>query len=347
MDKVIDQNRIRQIFFIIVMVLLGLLLFRELYTFVPAVLGAITLYILMHNWMLYLTEKKKWKKGLAVLFLMFASFLVILLPIALLVNMTSSKITYAVQHSSEIIESVKTVINNIEQKIGRDIVSEEDISKLSPLIAQTLPKILGATFNTLTTVFFMYFILYFMLMNARSMENMIYEYIPLRDENVKRIGKEVESMVVSNAIGIPLIAVLQGIVGLIGYLILGVQEPWFWFVVTCITAMIPVVGAALAYVPLAIVFFANGQNWQGIAMLAFGFGIIGLVDNVFRFWLQKKIGNIHPLVTVFGVIIGIKLFGFIGLIFGPLLISMFILLLKIYSNEFLVKKRDLNKIMEN
>jgi predicted PurR-regulated permease PerM len=347
MDKVIDQNRIRQIFFIIVMVLLGLLLFRELYTFVPAVLGAITLYILMHNWMLYLTEKKKWKKGLTVLFLMFASFLVILLPIALLVNMTSSKITYAVQHSSDIIESIKTVIAIIEQKIGRNIVSEEDISKLSPLIAQTLPKILGATFNTLTTVFFMYFILYFMLMNARSMENMIYEYIPLRDENVKRIGKEVESMVVSNAIGIPLIAVLQGIVGLIGYLILGVQEPWFWFVVTCITAMIPVVGAALAYVPLSIVFFANGQNWQGIAMLIFGFGIIGLVDNIFRFWLQKKIGNIHPLVTVFGVIIGIKLFGFIGLIFGPLLISMFILLLKIYSNEFLIKKRDLNKIMEN
>jgi predicted PurR-regulated permease PerM len=347
MDKVIDQNRIRQIFFIIVIVLLGLLLFRELYTFVPAVLGAITLYILMHNWMLYLTEKKKWRKGLTVLFLMLASFLVILLPIALLVNMTSSKITYAVQHSSDIIESIKTVIANIEQKIGRNIVSEEDISKLSPLIAQTLPQILGATFNTLTTVFFMYFILYFMLMNARSMENMIYEYIPLRDENVKRIGKEVESMVVSNAIGIPLIAVLQGVVGLIGYFILGVKEPWFWFVVTCITAMIPVVGAALAYVPLAILFFANGQNWQGIAMLIFGFGIIGLVDNIFRFWLQKKIGNIHPLVTVFGVIIGIKLFGFIGLIFGPLLISMFILLLKIYSNEFLIKKRDLNKIMEN
>ncbi len=347
MDKVIDQNRIRQIFFIIVMVLLGLLLFRELYSFVPAVLGAVTLYILMHNWMLHLTEKRKWKKGLTVMFLMLASFVIILLPIALLVNMTSSKITYAVQHSSEIIESIKTVISSIEQRVGRNIVSEEDISKLSPLIAQTLPKIVGATFNTLTTVFFMYFILYFMLMNARSMENMIYEYIPLRDENVKRIGKEVESMVVSNAIGIPLIAVLQGVVGLIGYLILGVQEPWFWFVVTCITAMIPVVGAALAYVPLAIVFFAKGQNWQGIAMLAFGFGIIGLVDNVFRFWLQKKIGNIHPLVTVFGVIIGIKLFGFIGLIFGPLLISMFILLLKIYSNEFLVKKRDINKIMEN
>jgi predicted PurR-regulated permease PerM len=345
--NVIDQNRVRQVFFLILIVLLGILLFLELYSFLPAMLGAITLYILMHNWMLHLTEKKKWKKGLTALLLMATSFIVILLPIALLVNMMSSKVSYAIQHSGEIVNSIKTVVNNLELKMGRDLVSEEDLNQLGPLIAESLPKILGATFNTLTTIFFMYFILYFMLMNARRMENAIYQYIPLKDENVQKLGKEVEGMVISNAIGIPVIAVIQGVVGLIGYLVLGVEEPWFWFVVTCITAMLPVVGAALAYVPLAIIFFADGKNWQGIAMLIFGFGIIGTVDNVFRFWLARKIGNIHPLITVFGVIIGLKLFGFIGLIFGPLLISLFTLLLKIYSNEFIVKKRDINRILEN
>jgi len=136
-------------------------------------------------------------------------------------------------------------------------------------------------------------------------------------------------------------------VGLIGYLILGVKEPFFWFGVTCIAGMIPVVGAALAYIPLAILFFANGQNWQGIAMLVFGFGIIGTIDNVLRFTLLKKLGNVHPLTTVFGVIIGLNLFGFIGLIFGPLLISLFMLLLRIYSSEFITKQRDIHKIMEN
>jgi predicted PurR-regulated permease PerM len=60
----------------------------------------------------------------------------------------------------------------------------------------------------------------------------------------------------------PVIAILQGVVALIGYLIFGVKEPWFWFVVTCITAMLPVVGAALAYVPLAIIFFANWRYRQ-------------------------------------------------------------------------------------
>ena len=346
-NQVINQNQIRQIFFIVILIGLGLLLFLELYTFLPAVLGAITLYILMRRWMFYLTYVKKWKKSLAATVLMVLSMLVILFPIFILINMLSSKVTYAIEHSNELITALKKVVSDIELRFNMDIVSDENINKLGTSIANGIPKLLNATFNTLTTIFFMYFILYFMLMNGRRMEVALYEHIPLHDENVDKLGKEVNSMVVSNAIGIPLIALLQGIVAVIGYLIIGVNEPWFWFVVTCITAMLPVVGAALAYVPIAIIFFANGDTTQGIAMLIFGFGIIGLVDNVFRFTLAKKIGNVHPLVTVFGVIVGLKVFGFIGLIFGPLLISLFMLLLRIYSNEFIHKQRDLTKIMEN
>ena len=347
MSNVIDQNRIRQFFFIIIILLLGILLFLELSSFIPAVLGAVTLYILLHRAMLYLTEKRKWRKGWTALLLMLGSMIVILLPVGLLANMLSSKISYAIQHSAELTEALKKVVGNLETRFDVEIASTANINKLGNAIAQSLPKILGATFNTLTTIFFMYFILYFMLVNGRKMENALFEYIPLRDENVSRISKEVNMMVVSNAIGIPVIAFAQGLIGLIGYLIIGVDEPFFWFGVTCIAAMLPVIGAALAYMPLAIIFFANDHTWQGIAMLVFGFGIIGTVDNVLRFTLLKKIGNVHPLTTVFGVIIGLKLFGFIGLIFGPLLISLFILLLKIYSNEFVVKQRDVHKNMEN
>lgn len=346
-NNVIDQNRIRQFFFIIIILLLGIILFWQLYIFLPAFLGAITIYILMHKSMLYLTEKKKWRKGWTAILLMLISFIVILLPIGLLANMLSSKVTYAIQHSAELVEALKKVVGGIEQRFNIEIASDENINKLGDFIAKSLPGILGATFNTLTTIFFMYFILYFMLVNARKMEDALYEYIPLHDKNVARLGKEVNKMVASNAIGIPMIAFAQGLVGLIGYLILGVKEPFFWFGVTCIAAMLPVVGAALAYVPLAIIFFANGQNWQGIAMLIFGFGIIGTVDNVLRFTLLRKLGDVHPLTTIFGVIIGLNLFGFIGLIFGPLLISLFMLLLKIYSSEFVTKQRDIHKIMEN
>lgn len=347
MNDVISQNRIRQIFFIILILLLGILLFFELSAFLPALLGAVTLYILLHKWMFYLTEKKRWRTGGTAFLLMLFSFIVILLPVGLLVNMLSSKVSYAIQHSAELTTALKKLVADLEQRFDIVIASNENINKLGNAITQSLPKILGATFNTLTTIFFMYFILYFMLVNGRKMENTLFEYIPLKDENLGKLSREVHIMVKSNAIGIPLIAFAQGILGLIGYLVIGVKEPFFWFGVTCIAAMLPVVGAALAYVPIAIIFFANGESGRGIAMLIFGFGIIGTVDNVLRFTLLKKLGNVHPLTTVFGVIIGLSLFGFIGLIFGPLLISLFMLLLKIYSNEFITKQRDINKIMEN
>jgi len=346
-NSVLNQNRVRQVFFIILILLLGLLLFLELYSFLPALLGAITIYILLHKWMFFLTEKKKWRKGWAALLLMLFSVIVILLPVGLLANMLSSKITYAVQHSDELVTALKKVVSNMEQRFDITLASDANINKLGNTIANSLPGILGATFNTMTTIFFMYFILYFMLVNGRYMENALYEHVPLTDKNVDRLGKEIHMMVMSNAIGIPLIAFAQGVVGLIGYLIIGVNEPFFWFGVTCIAGMLPVVGAALAYVPLAIILFANDQTGKGVAMLILGFGIIGTVDNVLRFSLLKKLGNVHPLTTVFGVIIGLNVFGFIGLIFGPLLISLFMLLLKIYSSEFITKQRDINKIMEN
>jgi predicted PurR-regulated permease PerM len=347
MNNVIDQNRIRQFFFIVIILMLGILLFMELQSFLPALLGAITLYILMHKWMLYLTEKRKWHKAWTAILLMVLSFIVILLPVALLANLLRSKVTYAIEHSAELTVALKKIVSSMEQRFDIVIASESNINKLGNSIAQSLPKILGATFNTLTTIFFMYFILYFMLVNGKKMETVLYEYIPLKDENMSRLGLEVNRMVVSNALGIPVIALAQGIVALIGYLIIGVPEPFFWFGVTCIAAMLPVVGAALAYVPIAIIFFANGQNWQGIALLIFGFGIIGTMDNVLRFTLLKRLGDVHPLTTVFGVIIGLNLFGFIGLIFGPLLISLFMLLLKIYSNEFMHKQREIGTVMEN
>lgn len=343
-NNTIDNNLLRQIFFIAIIIFLGIVLFRELWFFLSAFLGSVTFYVIMRERMFYLTEKKGWHRSTAAWVLMLLSFFVILMPIGLLGNIIYSKISYVVTHSSELLNALKITVAEIKEKIGYQLVNPNAINQLGPYIAQLLPKILGVTLNTITLIASMYFILYFMLVNGREMEEALYEYIPLKDGNVELIGKEVKVMVISNTIGIPLIALIQGIVGLIGYLIIGVSEPFLWFVATSIAAMMPVVGAALIYVPLTIMLFAQGFTGKGIAMAFWGFGLIGLVDNVFRLMLNKKLGNIHPLITIFGVLVGIQLFGFIGLIFGPLLISMFILLLRIYSSEFIVKKREINKI---
>jgi predicted PurR-regulated permease PerM len=294
--------------------------------------------------MFYLTENRKWRNSTAAWILMLLSFFVILVPIGILGNILYSKVADIVTHSNEYLNSLKRIADQIQDKTGYQIVKPQNIDQLGSYLTQLLPKVLGVTLNTFTLIAAMYFILYFMLVNGRRMEEALYEYIPLKDGNVELIGKEVKVMVVSNTIGIPLIALIQGVVGLIGYLIIGVKDPWLWFVATSIAAMMPVVGAALIYVPLTISLFAAGETGKGIAMAVWGFGVIGLVDNLFRFLVNKRLGDIHPLITIFGVLVGIQLFGFIGLIFGPLLISMFLLLLKIYSSEFIMKRREMKRV---
>ena len=339
-QNTLDQNILRQVFFIVIILALGLLLFFELSFFLPAVLGSLTLYILMRERMHYLTEVRKWSKPKAAWLLMGLSFLVILLPFGILANLLTSKIIYAVEHSNQILDSLKAFSEDMKERFGFALADNSTINEIGPFIRKIIPQILNTTVNTISIIGVLYFVLYFMLIYSRTLEDKLYEYIPLKDSNVDLIADDIRTTVRASVIGIPLIALIQGVVGLIGYLLIGVQDPFLWFAITCITAMLPVVGAALAYIPLTIIFLAQGKNWQGIIMLIYGFGIIGLVDNLFRFILNKRLGNIHPLVTVFGVIAGITMFGFIGLIFGPMLLSLFIVLLKVYSNEFLSKKRE-------
>lgn len=338
MNKYIDVSKLRQISFIIILLLLGLALFTELRGYVPAFLGALTFYVMMRKWMFRMVYVRKWKPGSAALVLMLTSFIVIMVPIWMVVNLMSPRITFAIEHSSEVIAKIKPILLNFEKRTGFELFSDKNLDTVSNFLTTNIPSVLGATLNTLASIAMMYFIMYFMLVNGRKMESAMSDFVPMNDENTNKVGAEVNNIVLSNAIGIPLIAFLQGVVGLVGYLLLGVQQPVFWFVVTCVTAMLPIVGAAIAYVPISIIFFAQGDTLRGILMLIYGFGIIGLVDNVFRITLSKKIGDIHPLVTVLGVLAGLNLFGFIGIVFGPLLISLFLLLVKIYSLEFTNKQ---------
>ena len=173
-----------------------------------------------------------------------------------------------------------------------------------------------------------------MLVKRDSMKSSLISYIPLGNENLKIIGKESDQLVRSNALGIPLVAIFQGIIALIGYLILGVPDPFFWFVITAIGSMIPFIGTAIGIIPVVILLIAQGDNWQAIAMLIYGFVVVGSTDNLIRLYILDRLAAVHPLITLFGVIVGVQLFGFIGLIFGPLLISLFLLILKIYKKEY-------------
>ena len=166
------------------------------------------------------------------------------------------------------------------------------------------------------------------------MERSLRENLPLKFTNTNILLKEVRAMVVSNAIGIPVLALIQGILAVIGYSLFDVHEPILWGLVTGIASVVPFVGTTLIWLPVSLLAFAKGETTHGWYLLLWGALIIGSMDNVIRFVLQKFMADIHPLITVFGVIVGLNLFGFLGIIFGPLLVSLFFLLVRIYIDEF-------------
>ena len=336
----IDNQHIRQVSFYILLVFLGIFLFLQVSSFLPALLGSITFYILLRAPMHRMVYQRKWKKPYAATILLLLSFIIVLVPVIIFFNMLSAKLNYAISNSTQVLETIHRLIVKQEEHYHFVILNDENIKKISLTIANFLPNILGATISSITTVLMMYLILYFMLIGSREMEFWLEENIPLKNSNVDLLGTELKKLVISNAVGIPLTALVQGIIAILGYWIAGVPDIGFWFVFTCITSMVPVIGAGLAYIPICILLYANGNSTAAILLMLYCVIIVGMADNVFRFALQKKLGDIHPLITIFGVIVGLELCGFIGLIFGPILIALFILLIRIYLNEFSTEKHS-------
>ncbi len=250
----ISNNILRQIFLLALIIIMAVVIFWQLQSFLPALLGAYTLYVLLKKWMYKLTHQRKWKRSMAAVFLMLVSFVLILIPVVVLINLLTSKINFAIQHGTFVLNALSQYITNLEKDYNIELISNQSIEQLKTWGASALPQLLGATFNSVITIVFMHFILYFMLLNGHSMESRLFGSFPLKNENSRILKKETNSLVYSNAVGIPLIALFQGILGLIAYLALGVREPFFWFFVTCIASMMPVVGATLAYVPVGIYF---------------------------------------------------------------------------------------------
>lgn len=328
------SNRLRQIILLVVLTALGLLLVKELYIFLPGFLGAVTLYILSRGWYRKLTVNRKWNQNLTATIFILSFLVVIGLPIYLIVNLLSPKITNVFNHSDELVQGLKSVSAQVKEWTGQELVTAKNIGELQNRFTNFLPAFLNSTAMILTNLFMMLFIYFFMLANGTEMQKSFNVFLPLHEKNIDILGAETVSMVRANAIGIPLISLIQGIFAMLGYWIFGVNEFVLWGFITGIFAFFPIVGTTLIWLPLVVYLFSQGQTTNGIWLTIWSLMVTGNVDYLARVTLMKRMGNVHPLVTVLGVIVGLSLFGFWGFIFGPLLISYFLLLFKIYTNEF-------------
>ena len=328
------DNRLRQIVMLLVIGFIVILIIKELYIFLPGFLGAITFYILGRDKYFQLVEKKGWKKGLTALMFMFAFLVVIGLPIFYAVTLVTPKINAAINRSDELKAGLEAFSQKVEDLTGRELLSQENFTRIRENVANFIPSFLNSTANVLGNLLVMFFVLYFMFVNGRKMEEGMNQFIPLSNKSIDELALETRHMVRANAIGIPLISIIQGITATLGYWIFGLKDFGMWGFLTGVFAFFPVIGTLLIWVPLVIFLYSQGMNWQATGLLIYSLIVTGNIDYLARITLMKKIGDVHPLITIFGVIVGLRLFGFMGFIFGPLIFSYLIILVKIYSTEF-------------
>jgi predicted PurR-regulated permease PerM len=334
------NSQIRQL---IILVLLGLMIYfvlKELYIFFPGFLGAVTLYILSRGSYFQFIYHRKWNKGWTAGMYLTAYLLLFVLLVYITIALVEKRIHPFLANPSALIAQAEQAINDIQQKTGITVFTEESLAGLQQKLTSFIPSLLTNTANLLANLAIMLFILYYMLVHGKEMEIFLDKVLPVQHSNVHVLAAETKRLIRASALGIPIISVIQGITAMIGYMIFGVREYVIWGFLTGVFAYFPVVGTLFIWVPLVVYMYAMGDTWNATGLLIYSLVITGNIDYVSRITILKKLGHVHPVVTVIGVIVGLGLFGFIGFIFGPLLVNYIILLFRIYSQEFHDKNTD-------
>ncbi len=328
------NNHLRQIILLALIILIGILMLTHFYIFLPGVLGAVTLYIVSRKTYFKLIKKKKWSLGWTALLYILAFTIIICLPVYVAAVLITPKLVALFNNPVQLMIALKGLSQKILAATGIELYNGNSFKNATQKLANNIPMLLTGTANFLTNLLLMFFILYYMLVHGAKMEKYLHDFIPLKEANRNILSTETNIMIRANAIGIPLLAIIQGLVATLGFWIFGVSDFAIWGFLAGVASLIPIVGTGLIWVPLCVYLLAVNQIWQGVGLGVYSLVVLTNIDYVARITVLRRIGDVHPVITILGVIVGLSMFGFLGLIFGPLLISYFILLVRIYRNEF-------------
>lgn len=319
---------------------LGATIFIELTPFLGGLMGAATLYVLLRGQMVFLTERRRWRPSAAAALLLVEAVLCFLVPLTLVGWMLVVHVQHLAADPQQLLHAVKNLSALLYERTGYDLWQERNVASLIAMLPRVGQYVLGGIVDFAVNIVVLLLVLYFMLTGGRAMEAYVRDLVPFDGGQRDDVIHEMHQIVRSNAIGIPLLAVVQGGVALVGYLIFGVPDPLFWGVLTCFATVIPIVGTALLWLPLAA-YLALEDHWAAaVGLAAYGTLVVTHVDNLTRLVLQRRMADIHPLVTVFGVFVGLALFGFMGIIFGPLMLSLFLFCLHIFKRRYIDGRPD-------
>lgn len=326
---------------IVIILFMGIIIFRQISPFLGGLLGALTIYILVRGQMRYLVEKRKLKRGLSALLITAETIFVFLIPLGLTVWMIVNKLQDINLDPQTYIAPIQQVAEFIKEKTGYDVLGKDTLTFIVSMLPRIGQIIMESISSLAINLFVMIFVLYFMLIGGQKMEAYVNDILPFNESNTQEVTNEINMIVRSNAIGIPLLAIIQGGVAMIGYFLFSAPNILMLGFLTCFATIIPMVGTALVWFPVAAYLAISGDWFNAIGIAAYGAIVVSQSDNLIRFILQKKMADTHPLITIFGVVIGLPIFGFMGVIFGPLLLSLFFLFVNMFKKEYLDLRNNL------
>lgn len=328
---------------IAIILFLGIVIFKRISPLLGGLLGAVTAYTLLRGQMAFLVGHLRWRRGLAAMLMLVEAFVVCFIPIGLLVWVIVREVQHWELAPQRLVDSIRLYAGLIHEHTGYDMLRGDSLSWLIAQLSHWGQLVMEALSSLGINLFVMVIALYFMLIGGRRMEDYLFELLPFNLKNTQDVVSRIMKIVRSNAIGIPLQALIQGGIAMVGYWSFGVSDVVPLGIATSVASVIPIVGTSLVWIPVVFGLMLVGRWFEAIGLLLYGSLVVSQCDNLIRFILQKRMANTHPLITLFGVIIGLPLFGFMGIIFGPLLLSLFLLFVDMFKEQYVgsyVKRDD-------
>ncbi len=213
-------------------------------------------------------------------------------------------------------------------EIARDL-----INRLSNFVVDSASGIISSLPQLVLGLFILFFVIYYGFKDGKELYKTIEDHIPLKPKHRDKLMKDIHKVSHAVLYGQVLTAIVQGAVGGIGFLIFGLPNPVFWGFIMIIVSFLPVIGTPLIWVPAGLIEIAQANYVAGIGILIYGVVLIMNIDNVLKPKLISEKAQIHPVVIIVGVLGGLSVFGFSGIILGPLILGLLITMLRFYTEE--------------
>jgi predicted PurR-regulated permease PerM len=342
----VNVNRFFIFSLVFLSILLGYLAFQVLSPFLRAIAWAGVLSILFYPLYAYLSANLKWK-SLAAMTTLLVILIIIIGPVTYLSVLLVGEITEVagymekdklatltemVEHPWMVwaLEKVKPMLGGEEVDVGKILV--EGIQNIGRSLLSNITTGAKNMFAVLINFIFMSLSIFFLLRDGPGFLARFRNYLPFSDEQKDRLEVQTKDMVVSTIYGGVVVALVQGIMGGVAFYFVGVPSPVIWGTAISIMSFIPMLGTFSVWFPAVIYLFLQGMHVQGFILFFIGAFGISMVDNILKPIIIGERTKMPTLLIFFSVLGGIKLFGLVGLIMGPLVVALFISVLEIFRN---------------